>query len=109
MAGKFYLMTEQLRSGVCRECFCFAGESIVDDKPFPICKSTIHPTTNTCTKTPPERISPASQKSRPTEPSTKKKKSPEKIMVSIGNGKFVEQAHFNDYLKLLKKEKQERV
>jgi len=100
-----YKMSEQLSSGVRESCFSFAGVKTIDGNPFPICKSTLHPLIGYCTHKPPNQVSPASQKSRPT--SKSKSTKPSKIMVSVG-GKLFEQAHFNDYLKQLNQLKQER-
>lgn len=109
-----YLMSEQLRSGVCESCFSFRGVTSRPDPAiknstvpisFPICASTLHPRIGHCTHKP-SKISAASQRSRPVQSKSKPSKST-KVMVSIGD-KLYEQGHFNDFLKLLKQERIKR-
>jgi len=104
-----YLMSKQLSDGVCEGCFSFRGVTSRPDPAillstvpvaYPICAATNHPLIGYCTHTPP-KISPASQRSRPKQ---SKSPAPKKVMVSLGN-RTVEQAHFNDYLKQLKRER----
>jgi len=109
-----YLMSKQLSDGVCEKCFSFCGvtsrpdpgiKNSVTPISFPICSSTLHPTVGHCTHKP-ITISPASQRSRPVQSKSKSTKS-KKIMVHLGDT-MVEQGHFNDYLKQLRKERKGR-
>jgi len=100
--GKMYSMADNLRDGVCDKCFSFTGKVVIEvgiPHPYPICESTVHPMVGYCThgNQKPSRASNRPPKSKP--------KSIKKIMVKLSDGRLVEQAHFNDYLKQLKSER----
>lgn len=111
--SELHRMADQLRDGMCEDCSCFKGTVTrpdpADSKSFteilyPICASTIHPMVGYCTKTNIPKVTAASQRSRQLSPKSKRIPKSPVIMVTIGDKKF-EQAHFNDYLKQLRKEK----
>ena len=98
-------MADQLKNGIFNSCFCFGGvmrcpDPLFPKSPdidFPICSSTVRPFTGGCNRLP-KKISKAGM-------SGIVKSKPKKTFIGT---KEVKQLHFNDYLKQLKQERNER-